>query len=323
MLSKLLKRHIPVDITSMRTSNFLDSQEQSELRTMTNIQKGHGWKNVDCCPVCDSRDYIHEFDSHGLPLVKCTNCELRFHTKIPADLNDIYQAPDYTVYTKGASEEHFNYRRERFGRERIKLLEDHCGPLFDKRLLDVGCGEGYFLSVAREVCKYCVGSEFSAHLRTFAQEKTGVTVYGEALADFPEQYFDIITVFDVIEHIPNPVSFLESASNLLSPGGCILLYTPNFDSFSIRVMKENSSIVGTGHVILFNHTSLIKLGEKVGLEVLHTETKGLDIHSIIAYQSCLERNSSFLVQWVNELQAMIDTAECGDYLRIVYKKVVI
>lgn len=321
MLSKLLKRHIPVDITSMRTSDFLVNQEQFELKKIKNIQQGHGWKDVVCCPICDSSDYIHEFDSHGIPLLKCMNCELRFLSKIPVDPNDVYQAPDYTVYTKGASEEHFNYRRERFGRERIKLLEDHCGNLSDKRLLDVGCGEGYFLSVAKEVCKYCVGSEFSEHLRKFGRKKTGLTIYREALEEFPERNFDIITAFDVIEHIPNPVSFLESASNLLSPGGCILLYTPNFDSFSIKVMEEKSSIVdGTEHVILFNHISLIKLGKKVGLEALHTETRGLDIHSIIDYQSCLGRDSSFLVQWVNELQAMIDTAQCGDYLRIIFRK---
>ena len=323
MLSKLLEKHIPVDIGRMRVSDFLAAQERCELNKLKHIREGHGWKTVDLCPVCDSSDYELELEKRGVPLAKCTNCELRFHTKVPADPNDVYQAPDYTVYTKEESEEHFNYRRERFGRERIKLLEEHCGDLSDKTLLDVGCGNGYFLSVAKEVCKRCVGSEFSAHLREFAQEKTGLTVYREPLEEFPERDFDIITAFDVIEHIPAPVSFMQAASNLLSPGGRILLYTPNFDSFSIRVMREHSSIVdGTEHVILFNHSSLKKLGERVGLEVIHTETRGLDIHSIIAYQSCLgEGVSAFLVQWLDELQAMIDASECADYLRIIYKKV--
>jgi len=322
MLSKLLEKHIPVDIGRMRASDFLAGQEQVELKKLKYVREGHGWKTVDRCPICDSSDYEHELEKHGIPLVKCTNCELRFHTKIPADSNDIYQAPDYTVSTKEESEEHFNYRRERFGRERTRLLEEHCGDLSDKTLLDVGCGNGYFLSVAKEVCARCVGSEFSAHLREFAQEKTGLTVYSEPLEEFPERDFDIITAFDVVEHISTPVSFMQAASDLLAPGGYILLYTPNFDSFSIRVMREHSSIVdGTEHVILFNHTSLEKLGERVGLEAIHTETRGLDIHSIISYQSYLgEGVSAFLEQWVDELQAMIDASECADYLRIIYRK---
>ena len=302
----------------------MTTQARLELKKMKYVEEGRGWKTVARCPVCDSRDYEHEFEKRGIPLVKCMNCELRFHTRIPADPNDIYEAADYVVYTKdteGEFEEHFNYRRERFGRERVKLLEEHCGSLSDKKLLDVGCGNGYFLSVAKEECRRCIGSEFSTQLRELAQERAGVEVYSETLEEFPEGDFDIITAFDVIEHIPTPVPFMKAAVNLLIPGGIIILYTPNFDSFNVRIMREYSSIVdGTEHVILFNHTSLIKLGEMVGLEALHTETRGLDIHSIIDYQSCLGRDSLFLVQWVNEIQVMIDTAECGDYLRIVFRK---
>jgi len=323
MLSKLLEKHIPVDITQMRAQDFLESQKRYELKKLKYVLDGQGWKIVTQCPICDSNDYEEELKKHGIPLVKCMDCELRFQVKIPADPNDIYQTTDYTVYTKEETETHFNYRQERFGRERIKLLEKHCGDLSSKKLLDVGCGNGYFLSIAKEACKHCVGSEFSDHLRKFTQEKTGLTIYCETLEEFPERDFDIITAFDVIEHIPSPVPFVQAASKLLTPGGHILLYTPNFDSFSIRVMREHSSIVdGTEHVILFNQTSLKKLGEMTGLKVIHTETRGLDIHSIISYLSYLKKDRKpFLVQWLDELQAMIDASECGDYLRVIYRKI--
>ncbi len=322
MFSKVFGHHIPVDIASMRKSDFLESQEQFERKKLEYIEKGHGWKPVERCPVCGSGDYEHELDKDGIPLVKCSHCELRFHTKVPADPNDVYQASDYVVYLIRSSDEHFNYRRERFGRERIKLLERHCGDLSAKTLLDVGCGEGWFLSAAAQVCKRCVGSELSVHLRESAHERTGLTIHGEPLDTFPERDFDIITVFDVIEHILEPVPFMRAAANLLAPGGYILLYTPNIDSFSVRVMKEHSSLLGaTEHVILFTHGSLKILGETVGLEVVHTETHGLDVHSIMAYQSYKgEEISPFLSQWVDELQAMIDACECADYLRIIYRK---
>jgi len=140
--------------------------------------------------------------------------------------------------------------------------------------------------------------------------------------EFPEQEFDIITAFDVIEHIPTPVPFMQAASDLLAPGGHILLYTPNFDNFSVKVIREHSSIVdGTEHVILFNHTSLSNLGERVGLEVIHTEARGLDIYSIISYQLYMgEGTTAFLERWVNELQAIVDASGCADYLRVIYRK---
>jgi len=320
MLSKLLERHIPVEITKMRVRDFLSRQQESQSRIFENVQRGHGWKSVSSCPVCGSDEYEHELEKHNIQLSRCVNCELRFHTKIPADPNDIYQDPSWAVNTK-EDEEDFEYRRERFGRERIKLIEDHCGTVSDKVLLDVGCGNGYFLSAVKEVFKRCVGSELSEHLKELAEKKTGLLIYREELERFPERDFDIITAIDVIEHISTPVRFMKAARDLLKPGGHILLYTPNFDSFSIRVMREYSAIVGIGHVILFNHVSVAKLGQLSGLEMIHTETRGLDVHSIISYQEYLDEEPNvFLVQWLDELQTMIDGSGTGDYLRVIYRK---
>jgi len=325
MLSKLLENHLPVDVRKMRASDFLTSQERFELSKLKRIADGHGWKAVEYCPVCGSTSYETELEKYGIQLVRCTNCDLRFHTRISANPDDIYQASEYTVSTKdleGDFEEQFRYRRERFGRERLRLLEKYCGDLSNKTLLDIGCGNGYFLSVASEVCRRCIGSEFSEHLRELSRKKTGLTIYNEPLESFPEKDIDIIVSFDVIEHVPQPVPFMLSARNLLSPEGYILLYTPNFDSFSARVMRERSPMVdGTEHVVLFNCASLKTLGEIAGLELVHWETHGLDIHNVIAYQSYLgEQVNPFLVKWLDELQAMIDVSGAADSIRVLYKK---
>lgn len=323
MLSKLLERHIPVDIDKLRNADFLESQRKVELEKMDRVTKGHGWKRVPACPVCGHERYKEELEKHGIPLVQCKNCELRFHTKIAVDPNDVYQNSSYTVYTKEDSEEHFQYRKERFGKERIKLLEHHCGDLSEKKLLDVGCGNGYFLSAAREKCGSCIGLELSAHLAEIARKNSGVPVYCKLLTEFPDADIDIITAFDIIEHVQDPLQFMRDAARHLKVGGCILLYTPNFDSLSVKVLREYSSIVdGSEHVILFNHSSLEELGKMAGLKVVYAETRGLDIHSILAFQSCLgEEPNAFLSRWLNELQAMVDASGCGDYLRVIYRKI--
>ena len=112
------------------------------------------------------------------------------------------------------------------------------------------------------------------------------------------------------------------AVNLLNDNGHIMLYTPNYDSFSIHVMQEYSNLIsGTGHVILYNHNSLEQLGELVGLEVVHTETRGVDISSIASFLDYQNKSGSeFILNYGEELQAIINASDAADYLRIIYKK---
>ncbi len=322
MLSKLMDNHLTIEINKMRTANFIERQSEMELKKVRRAEDNYKWKMVSQCPLCGCNRFRVEFEKYGSPLVMCEQCEVRYHQRIPADLKDVYQSENYELYSVEDDKEHFNYRKERFGRERVRLLEDICGHLEDKKLLDVGCGNGFFLVAAQEKCKTCYGSEFSALNREKSRRNTGLPIYPDPLDKFPEKDFDIITAFDVIEHIENPLQFMKDAKKLLKEGGYLMLFTPNFDSFSIRVMKSYSSIVDpTEHLILFNHNSLKKLGDIIGLQIVYIATRGLDINSILSYQSFLgEEPNTFLAKWINELQAMIDASGSADYLRVVYQK---
>jgi len=322
MLSKLMKEHLKVDISRMRKKNFLQFQEEHEAKALAKIMAKHGRKDINDCPLCGSSDHAEELVKEGSPLLRCNQCDVRFQQKIPRDLRDIYEDPEKIIYPMDDTDGHYNYRVERFGKERVRLLERHCGNLKGKKILDVGCGNGYFLSALKPTGANCMGSEFSEKWRKFTAEKTGLSILGESLETFPEKDFDIITLFDVIEHIEKPVPFLASACRLLKPKGHILAYTPNYDSFSIKVMGAYSNNIGPNeHLVLFNRSSLAYLGDLTGLKILHTETRGLDIHSILAYQDYVEgKQDPFLIKWVDELQSMIDASGCGDYLRVIYEK---
>jgi 2-polyprenyl-3-methyl-5-hydroxy-6-metoxy-1,4-benzoquinol methylase len=323
MLSKLMQAHRVVDPSKMRAPDFLKAQEEMELNAVRTVQNGKGWKAVRACPVCGAAESRPEFKKHSIEYVCCLNCETRYTTSIPAQLDDIYNDPGYRPYTLGdTDEEHYQYRRERFGRERVGILETYCGDLTDKVILDVGCGNGYFLSVAMEKCRHCLGTEFSERLREFTQLKTGLTVYNKRLEELPEHGFDVITLFDVIEHIPDPLPFMLAVDRILRPGGSILIFTPNFDSFSIRVMRELSSIaVPTEHVVLYTLPSLHFLAGKLGYAVVYEETQGLDVVNVLAMQEFKrEPQDRFLLERNNELQAIINASKCGDYGRIMFRK---
>ena len=322
MLSKLMMNHIPVDIAKMRRGDFIENENKLKTDSVNQVNAGSGWRKVISCPVCGCVDSKPELVTFWAPLVKCLNCELRYHTLIPNDFGNLYNSSSYTTHGKGEEIEHFEYRKKRFGTERVKLLERYVGQLGSKILLDVGCGMGDFLAAAKVGFLECIGSEFSDHQRALAQKNTEMVIYKESLSEFPRKNIDIITAFDVIEHVPNPTEFMKDAAKLLSAESYLMLYTPNFDSFSIKVIREKSSLISPAHIQLFNHKSLRIMGKLSGFEIIHVETRGLDMASIGSYYELEDGAApSIIKKWSEELQAILNETQTADYLRVIYKKI--
>jgi len=322
MLSKILKEHIPIDVAKMRAGNFMQSQIDNEKKKLDKIKAGSGWQDIKACPLCHRTESTFVLEKHGCPLVQCLHCELWYHTRTPANLDDVYKDDEYEIFTTAETKAHFQYKMERFGRERVALLETVCGSLSGKKILEVGCGNGYVLAAAKEKSSQCYGSEFSKKNIAKAIHNTGLPIYPDPLESFPQKDFDIIMSFDVLEHVEHPVNFVQSISNLLKPGGYILFYTPNYDSFSVKLLKEYSSYVDpTEHIILFNSGSLQAIAERTDLEVVYMVTRGLDISNIIAYYAYLSQTeNTFLTTNVNDLQAMVDHSGSADSMRVIYRK---
>ena len=99
-------------------------------------------------------------------------------------------------------------------------------------LLDVGCATGSFLTVARAMGWECRGVEVSAFAAAQARERTGCEVFAGRLEDAPfgSAAFDVITMWDLLEHLPDPLRGLETARRLLKPSGLLLVNTPNENS---------------------------------------------------------------------------------------------
>jgi SAM-dependent methyltransferase len=97
------------------------------------------------------------------------------------------------------------------------------------RLLDVGCGYGFFLKEMKSRDWRVEGIEVSELGRQYAQEKWGIRVYSKPLEDLtlPDNYFDVITLLYVIEHISDPLGLLTEVKRILKPDGLILLRWPH------------------------------------------------------------------------------------------------
>jgi 2-polyprenyl-3-methyl-5-hydroxy-6-metoxy-1,4-benzoquinol methylase len=172
------------------------------------------------------------------------------------------------------------YVAERPGRKRtfarhLRSLERLAGPPNGRLLLDVGAYTGVFVETALENGWRAMGIEPSHWAAGIAQEE-GLPVIQGTL-DSPELKdwrFDVITMWDVIEHLDDPSAELDKSFNLLVPGGLLAVHTMDLDSLVARLMGERWPWLMGMHIQYFSRRTLTKILEKSGFEVIWSGAQG-------------------------------------------------
>jgi 2-polyprenyl-3-methyl-5-hydroxy-6-metoxy-1,4-benzoquinol methylase len=147
-----------------------------------------------------------------------------------------------------------------------------------KRLLDVGCGAGFFLRIVTKLGAIAQGVEPSAYAAEIAR-KQGLNVFNGTIERFEAQTaerFDIITSNHVVEHVPNPVETLATMKRLLAPGGFIWIAVPNAGypiSRALRGLWHSADL--PYHLMQFTPQSLARAGAEAGLTVRHQSTESI------------------------------------------------
>jgi len=194
------------------------------------------------CEICGSSHHKLRYQFDDIRVVRCNDCGLVFIIEFSADIDqvDLYNT-DY-----------FSEREEYFLHESDKNLQEVSGEHLESfreglktigkhkksgRLLDLGCAVGVFLSMAKEEGWEVCGVDISEYAAARARERCQVEVYAGELADinFAEASFDVITMWDVLEHLEHPQKGLTEAHRILKDDGILLLDTPNEGSLTRRV----------------------------------------------------------------------------------------
>lgn len=167
----------------------------------------------------------------------------------------------------------------------LELLESYKPP--PGRLLDVGCAVGSFLYLAGQRQWQCYGVEVSEFAAAIARDRLGVPVFTGRFIDapYPAGHFDVITMWDILEHLPNPIAALQKSHRLLNSCGILLLNVPNEKSLlrmAARMIYQGSGGLIKGpvnrlyhqyHLNYFNRDSLSFLIKKSGFEILSVTQK--------------------------------------------------
>jgi 2-polyprenyl-3-methyl-5-hydroxy-6-metoxy-1,4-benzoquinol methylase len=256
-------------------------------------------QRVDC-PFCGSGRRIKLFETEDLnwkvsgnfTIVKCMACGTVYLSPAPEEKEFKKYYPE-KYYTRASGNVRVT-EAHRLSLEKNHSDRAHILERIVKRgkVLDVGCGDGYFIAFLRKRGWDSWGVELSETACRYAinelQHEKDKVLCGDFLKiSLPGNYFDLITLFDVLEHMPNPATVLKRCSELLKPGGGIFIQVPNFNSAGRRIFgKYWIHIDAPRHLTHFTPASL-RLFMK-GWEIMSEKTaSNLRQKDILGYSDSL------------------------------------
>lgn len=227
------------------------------------------------CPLCRSKKSRKLYPNSYKRLVICNSCSLIYTNP---RLKKRYLRHLYSrEYFCNSESVHFGY--ENYIGDAQKII-----TTFDKRmreiekikkngmLLDVGCATGFFMKAAQKRGWKVVGNEISQFAAQYAQKHYKFKVYTDDFIKAPIKHrsFDLITMWDVIEHFYDPIQAVKKANSLLNDKGILVLSTPDVDSFPAKIMRSRwvGYKLSDEHLTYFSPKTLSRLLEKAGFKVI-------------------------------------------------------
>lgn len=228
------------------------------------------------CPVCGHDINQPWGNKNKYELVRCNSCGLIFVSPLPSETPAIYNE---NYFSGGDGHGYVDYDRDKEPmRQAFELYLEHIEKALGRkgRLLDVGAATGYFLAIAKSRGWEVAGVEISDHAAALGRAK-GFNIQTGILENLnlQEQSFDVITLFDVVEHLRDPKATLLEAGRLLKPGGLLVVTTPDSGSVWARVLRSHwHLVVPPEHLVLFSRRNFGVLLKRTGFTPLFFTTIG-------------------------------------------------
>lgn len=225
------------------------------------------------CPLCDSADHtvFHSLAEEHI-LSRCRQCGFVFSITAPSEqkVRALYQEGYFRSWGLDDPSFHSALRdlKTQTFRKHLKRLMSFTTP---GEVLDVGCAMGFFMEVAVEEGWSAWGVEVSEEAARIAQRRFGDRVFHGVLSEakFPDGRFDLVVMFDVIEHIVDPNEILREASRVLKSGGLLMITTPDIGSLSAKAMgKTWTHFKASEHLCFFNRRTIKSFLAHWGFSVL-------------------------------------------------------
>jgi 2-polyprenyl-3-methyl-5-hydroxy-6-metoxy-1,4-benzoquinol methylase len=223
------------------------------------------------CPLCGSQLFRPVFE----PIKRCRGCGVSLVNPL-GEFRGENETEEY--FLNDYLRVHLANRENSLAERRAHISPiKWCFRLPDRPLhLDVGCALGSMLQESKVAGWDPIGVETSEFAGKYAAEHTGCPVYAGTLqkAAFSCESFDVVTMMDVIEHVPQPSELMSEIYRVLRPGGVVFIVTPNFASFFVWLYGPRAyAIWPDQHVIYFQPSTMTKLLRRAGFARTITGSK--------------------------------------------------
>lgn len=212
------------------------------------------------CNICGNDKAFLMITKDGCDVYRCGSCGLAFTHPQPQSLDEQYDSAYFDLYRRRRA---FRLKRSDARLRKIELLHDRG------RLLDIGCSLGYFVEAANARGWQASGIEISPYASEEARQlgldvRTGVLEQ----AAYPDEAFDCVTMWDVLEHVPDPTAHMLEVRRILAPEGLVVIGTPNLGHILFRMKRERwRHLKPREHIFYFQRASLGRLLEKTGFRL--------------------------------------------------------
>lgn len=227
------------------------------------------------CYLCGNEDLTTLTDrirSGPGTVLHCPECDLAMLDTEAEDLQSYYDGEYRKEYGPELGqctgyESIFN-AHVKYQQHRIDLLRPYLSK--DKRLLEVGCSTGHFLFHAKNEVGEIFGADFDSGATQFAATKCEVETFGGNLtdSDLTPESFDIICAYQTLEHVPDPVAFMEMLKGYLKPGGVVVIEVPNLRDPLLAAYGNTAYTpfyYHEAHLYYFTEKSLNSIMQQAGL----------------------------------------------------------
>lgn len=245
----------------------------------SNSKKKVGIYEEVACNICGTKDYrviIKESKESDIRkvfpiersvkgtqrIVKCNKCGLIYvNPQIKAkELIDAYKKESNSFYTDDAEERINSFK------ESIKFVEENYPN--KGKILDIGTSAGFFLKAAKDNGWKCYGVEPNRISALRARKEYQLDVREGVLREvkFKDNFFDVVTLWDVLEHMTDPSSELKEVYRILKPGGMVVINYPDMGSFLAKITASKWWFIFSVHLFYFDQSSIKKILSKNGFD---------------------------------------------------------
>jgi len=273
------------------------------------------YKNLK--PFLNCIDYTVSEESYEV--MKNEVYDMLVTSPVPSNLDKYYLSENYISHTdskKSLFDKVYQLVKNHTLKKKLKLINSFKTE--EKTILDVGAGTGDFLKVCKTGGWKITGIEPSDKAREYAESKN-IVLY-ENLNQVENNQFDVITLWHVLEHIPNLVEYIKQLKKLLKPNGVLIIAVPNHKSFDAKHYKEFWAAYDVPrHLWHFSKTAISKLFSLVDMNVEKILPMKFDSYyvSLLSEKYKTKKSRPFNAFFIG-LQSNLKAKRNGEYSSLIY-----